>query len=164
MIYPTMSENDENKNDKSEDENKKEEKSVSIKGVRKDLYKRINALAKEMGQTIGEVTNDAYRLLSSTMDGAVNISKNFVEGARNSNLQIIANIDELTLKGEEIKEFSRKVSFRNIKVLTLTDIDDQTVESKIHGFVDIDELRIPKELKKSIILPKCSFVSKIVQV
>lgn len=160
-----MTEEDKENEDKNQ-ENEKEEskaKSVSIKGIRLDLYRRINSLAKEMGETIGEVTNDAYRLLASTMDGAVNVSKSFVDGARGSSVQVISNIDELTLTGKDIREFTKKVSFRNIKVLTLTDLDDQVLEEKVQGFIHIDELRIPKDIKKSMVLPKCNFVSKIVQ-
>ncbi len=138
-------------------------RNVSIKGVSKDLYKRINEIAHETGKTMGEITNDAYKVFASTLDGAKSVSKSFISGALETGAQVIANMKELEMTGDELKEFKKKVIFRNVDKLVLTEISNEDISKKVHSFVHVGELVIPKDIKKSVVLTKCTFVSKITQ-
>lgn len=146
---------------KTEDDQKS--RNVSIKGVSKDLYKRVNEIAHETGKTMGEITNEAYRAFASTIDGAKTVSKNFISGAMEGSAQVIANLKELDISGKEMKDFKKKLLFRNIKKLTLKDVTDEDIVQKVHSFVHIDELVVPGTVKKATILTRCTFVSKITQ-
>ncbi len=142
-------------------EEKSERRNVSIKGVSKDLYKRINEIAHDTGKTVGEITNDAYKVFASTIDGARSVSKSFITGAWETGVQAIANLKELEITSEDLKDFKRKVLFRNIGKLVLKDVTTKDIEEKIQSFVHIDELVIPEDVKKSAVLTKCNYVSKI---
>ena len=73
-------------------EEKKDSKNVSVKGISKDIYRKILQLARDTGKSVGDLTNDAYKALLSTADGAVEVSRTFVQSARESKVQIISNI------------------------------------------------------------------------
>lgn len=165
-----MAKENEDKKDKKGNEEKTEdkkgeyeEKNVSVKGVRDDLYKRVVNLARETGATIGELTNQAYKALLGSVEVARDVSVSLVDGARKSMIQTVGNMGELEITGEEIKQMEKKVAFRNIKNLTITDISDKDFVSMVHSIHSVNVLTIPKDLKKSTVLPKCSFVDKLVQ-
>lgn len=157
--------NEDKKKEKKSEESKDEyeEKNVSVKGVRDDLYKRIVDLAKDTGTTIGEVTNQAFKTFLGSVEMARDVSINLVDGARKSMVQTVSNMGELEITGEEIKEMEKKVAFRNIQHLTITSITDEEFASKIHSIHGVKVLTVPKDLKKSIVLTKCSFVDKLIQ-
>ncbi len=144
-------------------ETEEEQRNVSIKGVSKDLYQRINEIAHETGKTMGEITNDAYKVFASTIDGAKSVSKSFITGAWETGAQVIANLNELEISGDDLNDFKRKVLFRNIKKLIITEVNDEDIRKKVHSFVHIDELVIPENVKKATVLTKCTYVSKITQ-
>lgn len=146
-----------------ENEQAEENRNVSIKGVSKDLYKRINEIAHDTGKTMGEITNEAYKVFASTLDGAKTVSKSFISGAWETGVQIIVNLKELEISGDELKDFKRKVLFRNINRLVLQDVTDEDIQKRIHSFVHIDELVVPRSIKKAVVLTKCTYVSRITQ-
>lgn len=150
---------------KKEEEPKEdyEEKNVSVKGVRDDLYKRIVGLARETGATIGEVTNQAFKTFLGSVEMAKDVSVNLVDGARKTMVQNVGNMGELEMTGKEIKQMGKRIAFRNIQHLTITDITDAEFASLIHTIHGIKVLTIPKEVKKSTVLPKCAFVDKMIQ-
>ena len=106
-------------------EEKKDSKNVSVKGISKDIYRKILQLARDTGKSVGDLTNDAYKALLSTADGAVEVSRTFVQSARESKVQIISNIGELEMSGKEISDLKKKVSFRGMKKLVITDISNE---------------------------------------
>ncbi|MEM1613981.1 MAG: hypothetical protein QXP25_03665, partial [Thermoplasmatales archaeon] len=63
-------------------EKKKEEdkESVSIKGIQKNLYERMKSLARETGRTVGEVTNDAYKIALSAASQTRKVGEEFFQG------------------------------------------------------------------------------------
>lgn len=145
------------------EEKKEENRNVSIKGVSRELYKRINEIAHDTGKTMGEITNDAYKVFASTIDGAKSVSKSFISGAKETGVQVIANLKELDMTGEDLRDFKRKVLFRNIDKLELKDVDTKDVEDTIQSFVHVGELIVPHGVKKAAILVRSNFVSKITQ-
>lgn len=146
-----------------ESQPREEQRNVSIKGVSKELYKRINDIAHETGKTMGEITNDAYKVFASTIDGAKTVSKSFISGAKESSFQVVSDLKELDINKEDLMDFKKKVQFRNIEKLTLEDVSTEDIENKIQSFVHIGELTVPHEVKKVAILVRSSFVSKITQ-
>ena len=113
---------------KEETENEETKQNISVKGVRKDIYGRILKLTRDTGQTLGEITNEAYRTFLSGVEGAKHLSKNFIEGATKGSVKYIENIKTLTINGEDLAEISTKIVFRNIDTLIFEDIstDDST--------------------------------------
>ncbi len=159
-------ETDQKSREKKEDDSEENmiKKSISIKGVSTDIYKRINEIARETGKTIGEITNEAFKFFVSTVDGARQVSKNFVDGISEMSIQTVSNFKELELNGKDLREFSRKVSFRNINRLVFKNIKDDDIRKYVDSFVHIEELVLPRDISKALVLQKCNFVSKITQI
>ncbi len=144
-------------------EGKNDSKNVSVKGISKDIYRKILQLARDTGKSVGDLTNDAYKALLSTADGALEVSKTFVQSARESKVQVISNIGELEISGKEISDLKKRVSFRGMKKLVITDISDEDFASKIQSIHNVDLLIVPKNVSKATVITKCSFVEKIEQ-
>lgn len=138
-------------------------KSVSIKGVKKDVYNRMIQMARDTGRTLGELTNDAYRTFIGTIDGAKNVSQSFVEGTKASRLSTIENIRNLTLSKSDLEDIGHRVDIRNVDDLDLTDVDDETFDKYIHQITGVKNLTISPNLKKSKILVRGRFIDNIVQ-
>ncbi len=159
----------ENKSDKNKDKKDEEptgeyeEKNVSVKGVRDDLYKRLMNLARETGSTMGEVTNQAFKTFLGSVEVARDASINMVDGARKTMVQVVSNMGELEISGDEIREMEKRVSFRNIKNLTIKPISDKDFSALVHSIHGVGLLTVSKNVKKSTILARCSFVEKLVQ-
>ena len=140
-----------------------EKKSVSIKGVKSDVYNRMMKMAKDSGITLGELTNDAYRSFLATVEGAKNVSKSFIEGAGSAMPKTIENIKKLEITKTDLDEINHKVSIRNVEELTLKDMDDETFDKFIVSIVGVKKLIIPSKLKKSKVILRSSFVDEIIQ-
>ncbi len=147
-----MTENSEDKND---------EKTVTIKGVRTDLFKKVKDMAYQSGKTVGEITNRAYETLLNGAQGLNEISKSFQKGIQESASLLISSLDELSIDAKEITSEGKKVVFRNIKKLTLTSLDDNVIEKYIAGIYDVDELNVSGNFSKIKLLSKCSNVKKL---
>lgn len=150
-----------------EQESQSERKSISVKGVKKDVYKRMIQLARDSGRTLGELTNDAYRTFIGTIDGARNVSQSFmegtVEGKKGSRIISIENFRNLKLSKKDLEEIGHKVEIRNIDDLDLSDINDEMFDKYVHSITGIKNLTISSSLKKSKILLKARFVDNIIQ-
>ena len=157
----TMPQKEKKEEEKEEEESEK--KSVSIKGVRADIYNRMMGMAKDTGRTLGELTNDAYRSFIATVEGAKNVSKSFLEGAGSAMPRTIENIKTLEITREDLEEIKHKVSFRNINELIFKDVDDETFEKYVVSIVGVKKLMIPAKMKKSKVLLRSSFVDEIIQ-
>ena len=149
--------------DRSRDANdeKDERTTISVKGVSKDIYERMSRIARETGKTLGEVTNDAYRVFIGTFEGAVGISREFIKGAKSTHVHVVSNIKKLEMSGEDIRELGGKVSFRNIESLTLNDISQEDFESRVDSILQVKKLTLPRGIKKSSVVVKCNFVDSI---
>ncbi|PYB68808.1 MULTISPECIES: hypothetical protein [unclassified Thermoplasma] len=149
------------KEKKEEEETKKI--TISVKGIRDDIYKNVSELAKHTGKTIGEITNDAYRTFLGTVEGVRNISQNFIEGAKGAIPRYIDNFKKLEITADDLKDLGQKVAFRNIEELTFRNISDEEF-SKYVAFIDgVKVLRIPKTVKKTTVIKISTFVDEIIQ-
>lgn len=146
-----------------EEQTEAEKRSVSIKGVKKDVYSSMIRLARESGRTLGELTNDAYRAFIGTLDGAKTVSQSFVEGTKSTRLTSIENIRNLALSGKDLEEIGHKVDIRNVDDLDLTNVDSESFDKYIHHITGVKNLTISSKLKKSKVITKARFVDNIIQ-
>ncbi len=150
-------------------------RTVTIRGVDGELYDRVTALAREMGKTVGEVVNEALRLVLAVADrtistargvtqGVVGIGRALVEGVKEGvqNVVEISDIEELEISREDLESSEAPILFRNIKKLVFSDdITLDLIESKIYSIVMCDEIIIPRTIPKIELLKKCRFVKRI---
>jgi hypothetical protein len=140
---------------------KEGKRGVFIRGIDREVYSRVVEVARSMGKTIGEVTNEAYKLFIATVEGMRGISRAFMEGVKG--VEVIGNIDELEVTGEDLAKLNRKVVFKEVKKLLLKNIDEDTFDKYVEKIVSVNELIVPKELSKLRILAKCSWIGKLIQ-
>ena len=133
-------------------ENEESKQNISVKGVRKDIYGKILKLTRDTGQTLGEITNEAYRTFLSGVEGAKHLSKNFIDGATKGSVKYIENIKTLTINGEDLAEISTKIVFRNIDTLIFEDISTEDVTKHVESLSNVKVIVIPKSVSKASIL------------
>ncbi|QIW25221.1 hypothetical protein EWF20_14425 [Sulfolobus sp. S-194] len=154
-----------------QDENKK---TITIRGVNRDLYERMVNIARNSGKTVGEVMNQAMMTflglagkvgekIDDATQKAINVGKAFVEGYNEAgkNIFIVSDLEELRITKNEIIGLGKPISFRNIKRLILDDIDQQTIEQYIDSIITVDEVVVPSSINKLLLLQKCRFVKRI---
>ncbi|MFP3166696.1 MAG: hypothetical protein RXR36_05395 [Nitrososphaeria archaeon] len=147
--------------EEGENKNKEDEKTVTIKGVRSDLFKKIKEMAYQSGKTVGEITNRAYESLLNGAQGLGEISRSFQKGIQESGSILISSLDELSVDSKEILSEGKRVVFRNIKKLTLTSLDDATIEKYIGGIYEVEELNASGNFSKIKLLARCNHVKKL---
>ncbi len=147
--------------EKEETENEESKQNISVKGVRKDIYGRIMKLTRDTGQTLGEITNEAYRTFLSGVEGAKHLSKNFIDGATKGSVKYIENIKTLTINGEDLAEISTKIVFRNIDTLIFEDISTEDVTKHVESLSNVKVIVIPKSVSKASILLRSTLIDEI---
>ncbi len=148
-------------NEQEENEQSESKQNISVKGVRRDIYGRILKLTRDTGQTLGDITNEAYRTFLSGMEGAKHLSRNFIEGATKSSVKYVENIKNLTITGEDLADISSKVTFRNIDTLVLEDMTTEDVAKHIESLSNIKVIVIPKTVSKASILLRSTLIDEI---
>ncbi len=142
-------------------ENEESKQNISVKGVRKDIYGKILKLTRDTGQTLGEITNEAYRTFLSGVEGAKHLSKNFIDGATKGSVKYIENIKTLTINGEDLAEISTKIVFRNIDTLIFEDISTEDVTKHVESLSNVKVIVIPKSVSKASILLRSTLIDEI---
>ncbi|QGR20437.1 hypothetical protein [Stygiolobus azoricus] len=157
-----------------QDQNNNNKKTITVRGVDRDLYNRIVNLARQSGKTVGEIMNQAMSTFlglagkaGEKIDNVVYKAREtgsaFIEGFKEArkDVVVISDIEELEANKNEIVSLGKPVLFRNIKKLVLEDVDDDTLDRYIDSIVSVDELVIPRSLNKFKVLQKCKFVKRI---
>ena len=144
---------------KNESTDGKESKSISVKGVNSDLYRKVIEKAIETGKTIGEITNDAYKTLLSTMEFALQKSSNVLK----RDFEVVSNFSELTISDADLKELGKPVAFSNVDKLDLSAVSNENFDKYIKSLLHIKKLIISSELRKSLILTRAKYIDKIEQ-
>ncbi|MEM4699765.1 MAG: hypothetical protein QXT74_02285 [Candidatus Nezhaarchaeales archaeon] len=146
---------------------------VTIRGLDRELYARALALAKEAGRSVGEVINDALRLLLSTGMAATAIAtkvaeagrgivEEFVEGAKG--VLTVSGVEELSVSRRDLEAVEGQVSFRGIKRLSFSDdVDYELFERKVASVVMCGEVEVPKGFPKLKAASKMRLVSKLIE-
>ena len=147
--------------EREETENEETKQNISVKGGRKNIYGRILKLTRDTGQTLGEITNEAYRTFLSGVEGAKHLSKNFIEGATKGSVKYIENIKTLTINGEDLAEISTKIVFRNIDTLIFEDINTDDITKHVESLTNIKVIVIPKSVSKASILLRSTLIDEV---
>jgi len=146
-----------------------EEKRVtSIRGIDRGLYERASLLARETGRTVGEVINEALRMLVSAVElssrSALGVARQFVEGVREGEERaiVVKDVDELSIGPRDLEEVEGVV-FRNIKRLEISpEVPYDLFEERVRAIVLCDEVVVPEDYPKLKVLEKCRLVKRIV--
>ena len=146
----------------SEGRERSRREGVFIRGVDRSLYHEISEIARRAGKTIGEITNDAYKLFLSTTCFLEDVARSFEEGLKG--VTVVGPVKELEVTGRDLESFGRKVAFRGIDRLVFRDVTLDTFEKYVSRIVLVEELVIPADMPKLPVLAKCRYVGKIVQV
>ncbi|MHB8361650.1 MAG: hypothetical protein ACYDAO_04100 [Thermoplasmataceae archaeon] len=150
----------EKKQKQTEEDN---EKTISIRGIASDLYKKVLQISKETGKTVGEVTNDAYRRMMQTSMLIEKAAEKAIEKKFRTADTIIENIGEITLQNDEIENLYGNIGLRNIGTLELKGITDLNVNQKISFISNVHNLKLSGGTKKVNLLNKLNDVDTITE-
>ena len=146
-----------------------EKKITTIRGIDRELYTKITALAKEMGKTVGDMINEAMKLYLLFTETSAEITKSlsrtrkaFVEGFRERTSLIIRDLDQIQLSKSDLERYKRKISLIKIKrVIFDKDVDEDTFEKYIDLIAYCEEVLVPKSIPRLLVYSRCRQVSKI---
>jgi len=152
---------------------RKKTKTISIRGLDNEIYRQLTIAAKEMGKTIGEVTNEAIKLYLTLIKGSESIArklsttigtitKAFKEGLKETEIDIVRGLDELTISRKDLVSYGKPIAFMFIGKLKFDeDVDTNIFMKYVDSIISCNEVCIPKTLSKIIVGRRCRFVKKI---
>lgn len=168
-----MSSNESNKQNNNTEE-KEEKKTITIRGVDDDLYKKAVLLARETGRNVGDIVNQALksflsitenatRTVSTAITHVTNTGKEFVQGLKEAGKEVIviSDLKEVEVDREELINLGKPASFRNIDRLVLTNITQEDIDKYIDSIILVKEVVVPPTINKLKLLQKCKFVDKV---
>lgn len=139
------------------------EKTVSIRGIASDIYRKILQISSETGKTVGELTNEAYRKMVQTSSLVEKAAEKALEKKFKVADTIVENIGQITLNNDEIEKLYGNIGFRNIDKLELSGLSDINSYGKISFISNVKVLKLTKGTKKVNLLSKLNEVSQIVE-
>jgi len=74
-----------------------DKENISVKGVQSNIYERVKELARETGKTIGEITNESYKIFISAASETKAAGQEFLKGVKEGQGTIIENISTICL-------------------------------------------------------------------
>lgn len=134
---------------------------VSIKGVQKRLYDRVKGLATETGKTVGELTNDAFKVLLAAAGETKKVGEEFIHAVRDSKSTYVQDLTSIEISGPELAKNNKKVAFRNIQNLVFKDLTEADFDSYVESVVNVKILEIPKTISKFKVLERSKYVENI---
>jgi predicted DNA-binding protein len=150
------------------------QKVTTVRNIDETLYTRALELAKKMGKPVGEVINEALRMLISTVEYTATmpgyLAKELSERGRTAieslkedkKATVISDLEELEVNAKDLEEVEGKVVFRNIKRLIIGgDVTPELFEEKIAGIVMCDELFLPPSIPKLKALRRARLVRRV---
>ncbi|EQB67114.1 MAG: hypothetical protein AAE985_06740 [Thermoplasmataceae archaeon] len=149
--------------EKANKEEEVNEKTVSIRGIASDIYRKILQISSETGKTVGELTNEAYRKMVQTSSLVEKAAEKALEKKFKVADTIVENIGQITLNNDEIEKLYGNIGFRNIDKLELSGLSDINSYGKISFISNVKVLKLTKGTKKVNLLSKLNEVSQIVE-
>lgn len=141
--------------DKDRDSKDEVKKTISIRGVDKNLYNKLSAIAREVDKTIGDLVNEAIELFVKVTDGVTETVSKIIHES-----YVIKNLDRLVITGKELNELDRPVMLLNIRELVLKDLDDTSLDA-IAKIMRVDKLVVKGHVNKVKLYSKLDRVSHI---
>ena len=146
--------------DKTRSDNKDTE-NISIKGVQKRLYERVKGLATDTGKTVGEITNDAFKVLLAAAGETKKVGEEFIQAVMDSKSTFVQDISSIDITGPDLAKNNKKVIFKNIQNLVFKDITEADFEAYVESIINVKNLEIPKGISKFKVLERAKYVDNI---
>lgn len=146
---------------KKDKEESGDTENISIKGVQKRLYDRVKGLATETGRTVGEITNDAFKVLLAAAGETKKVGEEFIQAVKDAKSVSVQDLKSIEILGSELTNNGKKVSFRNIENLSFRDVTEQEFDRYVESIVNVRNLEIPKGVSKFKVLEKSKYVDSI---
>ncbi len=147
--------------DKKKESGDEDTENISIKGVQRRVYERVKKLANETGRTVGELTNDAFKVLISAAEETRKVGEEFINAVRDSRVTYVQDLNSIEISGSELAKNNRKVAFRNIQNLVLKDITESDFDRYVESLVNVKFLEVPKSVSKFKVLERAKYVDNI---
>ena len=146
----------------NKEQNEKEDTgNVSIKGVQKRLYDRVKNLARETGKTVGDITNDAFKVVLAAAGETKKVGEEFIQAVRDSKSTYVQDLNAIEITGSELAKNNKKVNFKNIQNLTFKDVTETDFDNYVESIVNVKNLEIPKGISKFMILERVKYVDSL---
>jgi len=146
--------------DKTRSDNKDTE-NISIKGVQKRLYERVKGLATDTGKTVGEITNDAFKVLLAAAGETKKVGEEFIQAVMDSKSTFVQDISSIDITGPDLAKNNKKVTFKNIQNLVFKDITEADFEAYVESIINVKNLEIPRGISKFKVLERAKYVDNI---
>ncbi|MGC8562482.1 MAG: hypothetical protein ACP5UZ_01030 [Thermoplasmata archaeon] len=146
--------------DKTGSENRDTE-NISIKGVQKRLYEKVKGLATDTGKTVGEITNDAFKVLLAAAGETKKVGEDFIQAVKDSKSTFVQDLNSIDITGSELAKNNKKVIFRNIQNLVFKDISETDFDAYVESIINVKVLEIPKGISKFKVLERAKYVDNI---
>lgn len=134
---------------------------ISIKGVQKRLYERVKGLATDTGKTVGEITNDAFKVLLAAAGETKKVGEEFIQAVMDSKSTFVQDINSIDITGPELAKNNKRVIFRNIQNLVFKDITETDFDAYVESIINVKNLEIPKAISKFKVLERAKYVDNI---
>lgn len=146
----------------NKEQNEKEDTgNISIKGVQKRLYDRVKNLARETGKTVGDITNDAFKVVLAAAGETKKVGEEFIQAVRDSKSTYVQDLNAIEITGSELAKNNKKVNFKNIQNLTFKDVTETDFDNYVESIVNVKNLEIPKGISKFMILERVKYVDSL---
>jgi len=153
----------------------REKKTIVVRGVEEETYRRIAELARRMNKTIGEIVNQAFRTYLSIMEVGGRVASQTLEAIRDIGETIRGNIarfvevenvirdfEELTISKSDLEYATQPLVFMNIGKLVFEDgISKELFKEKVGKIVNCDYVEVPSSIPKMLVASKCRLVKKL---
>ena len=147
-----------------------QKKTVVIRGVEEDIYRRISEFSKKTNKTVGEIATQAFKLYLALVEIGGKIASHTIGALKGigekiekaTSMLVVRDLEELELTRRDLEEAGEPVVIIGVKKLTIGGgVDLNTFNEKVREIVDVDSLEIPDALPKLAVLSKCRFVKRI---
>ena len=147
--------------DEKEKNGGQDTENVSIKGIQKRVYARVKDLARDTGKTVGDLTNDAFKVLLAAAEETKKVGEEFFQAVKDSKITYIQYLNSIEISGPELVKNNKKVSFKNIGNLTFKNMSEADFESYVDSIVNVKVLEIPKDISKFKVLERAKYIDDL---
>ncbi|RLG51171.1 MAG: hypothetical protein DRN96_05950 [Thermoproteota archaeon] len=142
---------------------------VTIKGVSREVYSRISELAKLTGKSIGEITNQAFRLYlalaeaqSKALSAIGGMLKEVGVALEKTGAVFMRDIEHLEVDAELLEESDRPIVFVGIgRLVFKPDVTGELFERKVAGIFSCGVVEVPEGLSRLLVLRRSRFVKRV---
>ncbi|MCL4450374.1 MAG: hypothetical protein M1386_03535, partial [Candidatus Thermoplasmatota archaeon] len=127
----------------------------------KRLYERVKGLATDTGKTVGEITNDAFKVLLAAAGETKKVGEEFIQAVMDSKSTFVQDISSIDITGPDLAKNNKKVIFKNIQNLVFKDITEADFEAYVESIINVKNLEIPRGISKFKVLERAKYVDNI---